>query len=371
MKRLKAIFLTCSMLFLLQLLFAQTNWEGYEHLFTPVQNHVVYQTKLPILIDGKADEPDWQQAEWTADFADIEGDKKPNPLFRTRMKMLWDESSLYLFAELEDPNIWAYYDTHDQIVYHENDIEVFIDPDGDTHDYYEYEVNARNTLFDLFMPQPYRNGGIAIVSWNSEGFQSAVSVDGTLNDPSDKDKKWSVEMKIPFADLRGAEHVQVPYDGQIWKINFSRVQWRTRIIDGKYQKMIDPSSGRNWPEYNWVWSPTGLINMHYPERWGMIQFSKTEVGSESVDFKMPVDQAIVKYLWLVYYKQQNFREKNARYATNLEELKIIQNAEFADVYKINLIATKLQFTVQIVAKDGSVLSLNETGLFRKSQNRNK
>lgn len=367
MKRIKAAFLTCSILFLSQILFAQTNWEGYEHLYTPVRNHVVYQTKSPVLLDGKADEPDWQKAEWTADFADIEGDKKPKPLFRTRMKMLWDESNLYLFAELEDPNIWAYYTTHDQIVFHENDIEVFIDPDGNTHNYYEYEVNAQNTLFDLFLPKSYRNGGAAIISWNSEGFQSAVSVDGTLNDPTDTDKKWSVEMKIPFADLRSGEHVQVPTDGQIWKINFSRVQWRTEVVNGKYQKMKDTSTGLPYPEYNWVWSPTGLINMHYPERWGMIQFSKTKVGSESVDFKMPADEELIKYLWLVYYKQQNFREKNKRYATNLEELKIVQNTEFTDAIKINLIATKLQFTVQVEAKDGAVLSLNETGLFRRIQ----
>lgn len=367
--KIKAVFFACCLLFLFHNLWAQNPWKGYEHLFTPVQNYVVYQTSTPVEIDGKADEPDWQQAEWTADFADIEGGKNPTPLFRTRMKMLWNEDNLYLLAELEDPNIWAYYDTHDQIVYHENDIEVFIDPDGDTHDYYEYEVNARNTLFDLFMPKPYRNGGNALVTWDSEGFKSAVSIDGTLNDPSDTDQKWTVEMKIPFADLRKGELVQVPYDGQIWKINFSRVQWQTKAIDGKYQKMADPSTGRAYPEYNWVWSPPGLINMHYPERWGMIQFSKTQVGSEPVDFKIPENESFTKYLWLVYYKQQDFRNKNERYATSLEELEISQDIESADggVFQINLQATQLQFTVQITTADYTVLSLNETGLFRTSK----
>jgi hypothetical protein len=369
MKKIRTIIFTCSILFLSQILFAQKSWEGYEHLFRQAQNYVVYQTKLPVRLDGKADELDWGKVEWTADFADIEGATKPKPLFHTRMKMMWDESNLYLLAELEDPNIWAYYDTRDQIVFHENDIEIFIDPDGDTHNYFEYEVNARNTLFDLFMPKPYRNGGVAMISWNSKGFQSAVSVDGTLNDPSDKDKKWTVEMKIPFADLSGGEQVKIPFDGQIWKINFSRVEWRTEIVNGKYQKMKDPSTGRAWPEYNWVWSPTGLINMHYPERWGMIQFSKMKAGSGSDHFEMPVDEAIVKYLWLVYYKQQNFMEKNKRYATSLEELEISQYAKSAEgeLIEINLLATALQFTAQIKAKDSSVFSLNETGLFRKSQ----
>lgn len=357
------------MLFLTQLLFAQTCREGYEHLFTPVQRYVVYQTKSPVVLDGKADEMDWGQAEWTADFADIEGDKKPKPLFRTRVKMLWDESNLYILAELEEPHIWAYYDTHDQVVYHENDFEVFIDPDGDTHDYYEYEVNARNTLFDLFMPKPYRNGGNAVISWNSKGFRSAVSVDGTLNDPTDKDKKWSVEMKIPFADLNLGESVPSPKDGHIWKIDFSRVNWRTEVIGGKYKPMKDPSTGRAWPEYNWVWSSTGLINMHYPERWGMIQFSKAKPGSEPVDFKMPENESIISYLWLVYYKQQHFKGQHKRYASNLVELGLSEKDKClgSDDFKINLTATSNQFTVQMVSDDGLFLSLDETGLLRKKQ----
>src|SRR3712207_6853585 len=31
---------------------------------------------------------------------------------------------------------------HDAIIYHDNDFEVFIDPDNDTHQYFEIEVNA-------------------------------------------------------------------------------------------------------------------------------------------------------------------------------------------------------------------------------------
>ncbi len=367
--RITTVLIACNLLFMCLDAEAQTVWDGYEHLFTPAQNYVVYQTGSPVLIDGKADEADWEKAEWTADFADIEGDKKPKPLFRTRLKMLWDNTNLYLLAELEDEHIWAYYDTHDQIVYHENDIEVFIDPDGSTHDYYEYEVNARNTLFDLFMPKPYRNGGQAMIPWNSEGFKSAVSIDGTLNDPSDTDRKWTVEMKIPFADLRSGELTQIPDNKQIWKINFSRVEWRTEVVDGKYQKMKDPASNRDYPEYNWVWSPPGLINMHYPERWGNLQFSKMPVGRENVAFELPEDEILKNYLWLVYYKQQEFRAKNKCFALNLNELKI--NSQVQDksgkIRLMTLLASNSQFTVQLEVKNGMILSLNETGLLRKNQ----
>lgn len=31
----------------------------------------------------------------------------------------------------------------------DNDFEVFLDPDGDNHNYYEIEINAHNTVWDL------------------------------------------------------------------------------------------------------------------------------------------------------------------------------------------------------------------------------
>lgn len=357
MRRKKMLILFASLLFLAHVLCAQSTEKEYEHLLAPVKNYVVYQSKTPISIDGKVEEPDWKQVKWIDDFADIEGDKKPAPLYRTRVKMLHDATNLYILAELEEPHIWATYDTHDMIIYHENDFEVFIDPDGDTHNYFEYELNAKNTLLDLKMPMPYRNGGRADIHWNSKGFESAVCLEGTLNDPTDKDKNWTIEMKIPFADL---EVHQTPSDGQTWKIDFSRVEWQTHFVDGKYEKVKNPSTGHAYPENNWVWNPPGLINMHYPERWAMIQFSEKVAGNKTVDFKMPREEVAGKYLWLVYYKQQDFKRKNGRYANNLKELEL--NEETAGI-KIEISATAQQFTAKGLLKDGSVLLIDETGLF--------
>lgn len=357
MRRRKSLLLISSLLFLAHVLCAQSTEKEYEHLLMPVKSYVVYQTKTLISIDGKVEEPDWKQVKWIEDFADIEGDKKPAPLYRTRVKMLHDATNLYLLAELEEPHIWATYDTRDMIIYHENDFEVFIDPDKDTHNYYEYELNAKNTLLDLKMPMPYRNGGHADIRWNSKGFESAVSIDGTLNDPTDKDKNWTIEMKIPFADL---EVPQTPSEGQIWKIDFSRVEWKTHFVDGKYEKVKNPATGRAYPENNWVWSPPGLINMHYPERWAMIQFSEKLAGNKTVDFKMPREEAAGRYLWLVYYKQQDFKRKTGRYAASLKELEL---TAIPDAMKIDLTATGEQFTVKGLLKDGSELSIDETGIF--------
>ena len=115
------------------------------------RHYICFQTTGPITIDGKPGETAWRNAPWTEDFIDIEGNAKPAPLHRTRVKMLWDEQHLYIFAELEEPDVWGSLLRPDTIIFHDNDFEVFIDPDGDTHQYFEIEINALNTVMDLFL----------------------------------------------------------------------------------------------------------------------------------------------------------------------------------------------------------------------------
>ena len=90
-------------------------------------------------------------------------------------------------------------DKHDSVIFHDNDFEVFIDPDGDNHEYYELEINALNTTWDLFLPKPYKDGGRADNGWEIPGLKTAVHCRGTLNDPSDEDQGWDLEIAIPWA----------------------------------------------------------------------------------------------------------------------------------------------------------------------------
>ncbi len=244
------------------------------------RNYTCYRAEKSISIDGKLNEHSWKKAAWTESFVDIEDDKKPLPLQETRVKMLWDDQYLYIAAQIEEAHIWAYQDKKDQIVYLENDFEVFIDPDGDTDNYFELEVNAINNTFDLFLPKSYRKGGKAQLKWDIKGLKSAVSVVGTANDAKDKDKRWFVEIAIPFESL-STEHVKplVPVDGAEWRINFSRVNWQHQVDqEGRYSRKRNAETGKIIPEYNWVWSPQGIINMHYPEYWGKLLFSSEKVG---------------------------------------------------------------------------------------------
>lgn len=227
-------------------------------------------------MNGRLDDPAWKLAPWTTDFVDIEGHLKPLPRHRTRAKMLWDDSYLYIGAELTEPHVWATHTVHDSVIFEDNDFEVFLDPDGDNHNYYELEINALNTTWDLRLPKAYRDGGPALNEWEIPGMKTAVSIQGTLNDPSDIDKSWTVELALPWKPLgEYATCPSPPRPGDQWRINFSRVEWDTDVVEGKYKKIP------NRPEHNWVWSPQGVIDMHQPEMWGYVQFSQDPNGTEA------------------------------------------------------------------------------------------
>ena len=238
------------------------------------RRYACVRTTKPIQIDGRGDDPAWASARWTDDFVDIEGDAKPRPRFGTRAKMLWDEQYLYVYAELEEPHVWGTLTQKNSVIYHDNDFEIFIDPDGDGLNYYEFEMNALNTIWELTLDKPYHAGGTARLGTNLVGLKSAVRVDGTINDPSDTDRKWSVEVALPWAGLAEYQPAALspPSPGDAWRINFSRVQWRHEIKDGKYVKIPKEQS----PEDNWVWSPTGVIDMHRPEKWGVVTFERAK-----------------------------------------------------------------------------------------------
>jgi hypothetical protein len=277
------------------------------------RGYVCYRAATPVVIDGRLDDAAWGSAPWTDDFVDIEGDRKPRPRFRTRAKMLWDDRYFYVGAELEEPHVWGTLTLHDSVIFHDNDFEVFIDPDGDSHLYAELELNALNTTWDLLLTRPYKDGGKAINGWEMPGLKTAVHIDGTPNDPRDTDRGWSVEVAIPWPVLKElTDRPAPPKDGDQWRVNFSRVEWQHAVEDGRYRKVP------NRPEDNWVWSPQGVIDMHRPETWGYVQFSTAPAGTAA--FRPDPAGPARHLLHRVYYAQRAYRERHKRYATTLAEL---------------------------------------------------
>ena len=224
---------------------------------TPLRYDVHYTAAAPTM-DGRLQDPAWKQSEWTSDFVDIIGSGGAAPRYRTRMKMLWDAKNLYIAAEMQEPNVHATLTKHDAVIFHDDDFEFFLKPVTDGEPYYEFEINALNATWDLYLNKPYRMGGKADSSWEATGVRTAVAVQGTLNDASDTDQGWTVEIALPLTAFASRQTVPLPVDGTVWRANFSRVEW-----------LSDHPR-----EDNWVWSPQGAVNMHIPERWGYLTFRK-------------------------------------------------------------------------------------------------
>jgi hypothetical protein len=339
---------------------AQSPFKGLENLFTTPRNYIVHYTAIPPLIDGDIDDAVWKNAEWTEAFQDIEGDLKPHPTFQTKVKMLWGDTCLYIAAQMQEPNVWAYQKHHDDVVFYDNDFEVFVNPNNTAHQYFEMEFNALNTIFDLFMNKPYRDWGSAMINWNAEGLHSTIKVQGTINNPSDTDTGWTIEIAIPFRAISIGNNVQVPGEGTLWRINFSRVEWDTKVVNGKYVKQTK-ADGQNKPEHNWVWSQQGIIDMHAPERWGYLQFTKK---TDSITFKLPYAEQQKRYLWLVYYREQLWRDKHKVYALWLKQFGLPHTVRVNNrLNTLQLEATKHQYKVLITDKSDNITrTINEEGL---------
>jgi hypothetical protein len=128
--------------------------------------YVINKTKTAPQIDGKLDDRAWLKSRWTSYFVDITGNAGKQPLQQTRCKMLWDDQYLYIGAELFEKDLWATLKNHDDIIFQDNDFEVFIDPNNDGTQYYEIEINALGTVMDLFMHKTYKQGGPMDMKWD-------------------------------------------------------------------------------------------------------------------------------------------------------------------------------------------------------------
>lgn len=303
----------------------------YKSLYTP---------EKPGVLDGDLDKPFWQKGEWITEFHDIEGDSLPRPWKNTRVKVLWDEEALYVGALLEEDSIWATVKNRDEVIFQDNDFEIFLAPENTGHRYYEIEMNALNTVWDLYMERPQRDRVRRIISWDIKGLESAVKIAGEINNPAADNRYWSLEMKIPWFSLRESpadrclpqKHAPVP--GEIWRMDFSRVEYDTDIIDGRYVKRKDPETQKNLPEHNWLWSPTGIIDAHVPEMWGYLVFSK-----DGEDYDLPEEDGARFVLRKLYYRQHAHACKHGCFTSDAKALL----GDEADAYGVKAYVTPSLF----------------------------
>jgi len=239
-------------------------------------------------------------ASWSDDFCDITGASTLKPPYGTRVKLLWNDTYLYVAALIQEPHVWATIHKKDEVIFYDNDFEIFLDPNGNGRNYYEIEVNALGTIWDLMLTKSYDDGGLPLSNWDLKGLRTGIQIIGSLNDPARQDTAWIVEMALPIAELMAGKMPEnKPADGIQWRLNFSRVEWKTEVVEGRYVKATDTASKNLLPEQNWVWSPMGEIAMHIPERWGWLEFSGENLKEEAFRFKNEQQSSDFRvWLWM-------------------------------------------------------------------------
>lgn len=330
-------------------------------LVTP-KHYIVSKTTQNLVIDGIADETAWDNAVFSDQFIDIEGIKTPK--FDTKMKMLWNDKSLFIYAEMEEPHIWANLKQRDTIIFYNNDFEIFINPSGTGRNYGEIEINALNTIWDLYLDKPYSVGGNANFHWNLNDLKSAVHVYGTLNNPNDIDSLWTVEMSIPLKALIELKKraKKIPQEGEQWRINFSRVEWDFKLKNGKYYRKKE---GDNYlPEYNWVWSNQKVINMHEPEKWGVLQFTNSN-SSEHIQYIKDEDLKIKQILYALFRKTNYAELKHLLQHTNGFEKDFIIDYSNQKPIKTTFYRTNFGFEYKLVSpKTQTTYLINQEGVLK-------
>lgn len=242
------------------------------------------------VIDGRLDEKCWQNAARSPRFVDLVTGAKA--MHDTRAAVLWDDENLYVGYWVEEPNVAARLTEYGSLIYQENDVELFI-AGKDT--YYELELNALNTMYEVFFmwDDAYGQGGYARVpelsrdnpkvrpfngvafrhprgqrtgswAWRFPGIRTAVHVNGTLNNPGDRDRGWTVEIALPWSGMKllaAADGRSLPpKNGDTWRMDFSR-----------FNKYKAPAPEKD--SGGWFWSRHGAYDSHIPECFPFIQFS--------------------------------------------------------------------------------------------------
>ncbi|MDR1161901.1 MAG: carbohydrate-binding family 9-like protein [Tannerellaceae bacterium] len=309
--------------------------------------YICYKAPAAITIDGILSPGEWDLVPCMSAFADIAGDTQRKPFLQTNVKMVYNDQGLYIAARMEEPNIRADMTEHDSPLYLNNNFEFFFNPTNDTHNYAEYEVNALGTEWDLFLTKPYRDGGLAFSNWEFMGMESAVHINGTINNPDDTDTSWSVEIFLPWPSIyQLTPGKNKPEAGEQIRANFSRAEWE------------ENKEGSHF----WAWAPSNVKNIHLPEFWGFVQLSDRQAGTGEETFIKHPDEETKWILRNLYYRQQQYHKAFGEYAASLAGLKADDVCPEGSIARLTLSNTPSMYEITLPSSNGRVWSIRQDGM---------
>ena len=254
-----------------------------------------FRTRERIVVDGNLDKPAWRGVPRSSRFVDMVSGEPA--LFETRVALQWDDERLYVAYWAEEPQVRATLTERDSFIWNDNDLELFV---GGEDCYYELEINSFGTVyecfwvwqdamqrggrfdrppFDLFGPDVDVLGGFqdasrwgrhprgrrfAFLGFDLEGLETAVRVDGRINDPSTVDRGWTLEIALPWRSLGVLfrQRSLPPREGDTLRCDFSRFE--ALKVHGK---ALPENPG-------WSLNPHGVYDSHIPESFSVVHFTE-------------------------------------------------------------------------------------------------
>ena len=215
---------------------------------------VVPRIDAKVSIDGVLDERVWQAAVRLTPF--VRYDTMGAARVGTDVRVWYDQAALYLGWTCEDRDIQATFTQHDSRFWEEEVVEFYVTPTA-LDRYFELQWNPLGGTFDAIIQNQIGADGVSQQfkgdwSYTATSMTHAVKVVGSVQNSSDRDERWTVEVRIPFADL----NARTPGRGDVWRGNFYRF---SRDRDAELEQLS--------------WSPIIWPGFHQPNRFGYLRFS--------------------------------------------------------------------------------------------------
>lgn len=253
-----------------------------------------YKACAPIKIDGNLEKAVWKNAPKSRAFVDLV-DGGPG-ILDTHIACLWDEKALYVGFWIEEPQVRATFTERDSFIWFDNDIEIFL---GGDDCYYEFELNAFNTIYEVFfiyqdalrrgsrfdkpefdlyerdvdvlcgfqdasrVGKHHRGKRWAFRDWDFPRLETAVKVDGNINDSTTRDRGWTAEIAFPWKGIEAMYKNRSfpPKNGEELRAAFFRFDAL------KYNGKTTAESAA------WALNEHGVYDSHIPECFSHLHFS--------------------------------------------------------------------------------------------------
>jgi len=174
------------------------------------------------VINGKGNASAWEKTAWEP-LALRDSDSHR---YRTRVKMLYSASGLYVLMEAEDRKITATMNEDFLDLWNEDVFEFFLWPDERYPVYFEYEISPLGFELPILIPN-FGGEFLGWRPWHYEGkrkTQKATTIVGGPKRSGARIAGWKAEVFVPYDLLKPLQNVP-PQPGTRWRANFYRVDY--------------------------------------------------------------------------------------------------------------------------------------------------